>query len=68
VRRNSSKSIINIYAFGSGKRLFLFDKMEKFDTIADIKHRAVLMVTIHIIFMYFFIVFSLLLRDTSEER
>jgi len=68
VRRNSSKSIINIYAFGSGKRLFLLDKMGKFDTIAEIKHQAVLMVTIHIIFMHFFIVFSLHLRDTREER
>ena len=34
VRKNTSKSTTNTCAFGSGKRLFLLDKMGKFDTIA----------------------------------
>jgi len=65
VRRNSSKSITNIYSFGSGKRLILLDNTRKFDTIAEVNHQAVLMVTIHIIFMQYFIAFSLPLRDTK---
>ena len=42
VRRNSSKSITNIYAFGSGNRLILLDNMRKFDTIVEVIHYAVL--------------------------
>ena len=65
VRRNLSKSITNIYSFGSGKGLILLDNTRKFDTIAEVNHQAVLMVTIHIIFMQYFIAFSLPLRDTK---
>jgi hypothetical protein len=68
VRRNSSNSITDIYAFGSGNRLILLDNMRKFDTIVEVNHYSVLMVTIHIIFMFYLIVFSLLLIDTSKER
>jgi hypothetical protein len=68
VRWNSSKSTTNICGFGSGKRLFLLDKWRKFDTITEVNRYAVLMVTIHTIFMHYLIVLSLLLLDTSKER
>ena len=68
VRRNSSKSITNIYSFGSGKRQLLLDNTRKFDTIDEVNHYVVLKVTIHTLFMHYLIVFSLLLMDTSEER
>jgi len=68
VRRNSTKSITKICTFRSGKRLFLLDKMGKFDIIAEVNQQAVLMVTIHIIFMQYHIAFSSVLIDTSEER
>ena len=68
VRRNSSKSTTNICTFGSGKRLFLLDKMGKFDTIAEVNRYTVLKVTIHIIFMHYLIVLPLLMLDTSNER
>ena len=42
VRKNTSKSTTNIRAFGSGKRLFLLDKMRKFDTIAEINRYTIL--------------------------
>jgi hypothetical protein len=42
VRRNSSKSITNIYAFGSGKRLICLDKVRMFATIAEVNHYAIL--------------------------
>jgi len=44
------------------------DKMGKFDTIAEVNRYAVLMVTIHIIFMRCLIVISLLMLDTSKEK
>jgi len=68
VKWNSPKSITKICTFGSGKRLFLLDKMGKFDTIAEVNHYAALMVTIHIVFMQYLIACSSLLIDTSEER
>ena len=68
VRKNSSKSTTNIRAFGSGKRLFLLDKMRKFDTIAEINRYTILKVTIHIIFMHYLIVLPLLLLNTNKER
>ena len=68
VRRNSSKSTTNICAFGSGSETVLLDKMRKFDTIAEINRYGVLMGTIHIIFMLYLIVISLLMLDTSIER
>jgi len=42
--------------------------MGKFDTIAEVNRYAVLMGTIHIIFMRYLIVISLLMLDTSKER
>jgi len=42
--------------------------MRKFDTIAEINRYGVLMVTIHIIFMRYLIVISLLMLDTSKEK
>jgi len=68
VRKNSSKSTTNICAFGSGSETVLLDKMRKFDTIAEINRDGVLMGTIHIIFMLYLIVISLLMLDTSIER
>ena len=68
VRRNSSKSTTNICAFGNGSETVLLDKMRKFDTIAEINRYGVLMVTIHIIFMRYLIVISLLMLDTSKEK
>ena len=38
VRKNSSKSTTNISAVGRGKRLFLLDKMRKFDIIVEVNH------------------------------
>ena len=38
VRKYTSESTTNTCAFGSGKRLFLLDKMRKFDTIAEVNH------------------------------
>src|SRR6266566_9858829 len=68
VRRNSSKSTTKICTFGSGSKTVLLDKMRKFDTIAEVNRYAVLMGTIHIIFMRYLIVISLLMLDTSNER
>jgi hypothetical protein len=36
VRRNSSKSITNIYALGSRMRPILLDNTRKFDTIVEV--------------------------------
>jgi hypothetical protein len=49
-------------------RLILLDNTRKFDTIVEVNHFVVLMVTIHTRFMRYLIVFSLLLIDTSKER
>jgi hypothetical protein len=68
VRRNSSKSITNIYAFGSGNRLILLDNMRKFDTIAEVNLYSIPMVTVHTLYMSYLIVFALLLINTSRER